>query len=201
MVVPAIMLFGLLYFGSFGLALLSGPEADVSNPGFIILASIIGLVVLVLVLFLPAIRAGIFACFLEGLHTGRMTTGKLWIGLRNWWACTWVSWLLGLALLICLPFNFILIGIPVSLGINTLLWLALFRIGEKGQGGGEALTFAWDALRGRFWPTILYTLLVSLMMGAGVMAMYFGVIVTIPLGIASLAAGYEALSKQSEVGP
>jgi hypothetical protein len=199
LVVPVFMTLGLLYFGGFGLVFFSTPGPEVPKTGLVVVASVMGTGVLLLVLLLPAMRAGIMACFLDGMRTGKLTTGKLWVGFRHWWACTWVSWLLGLALLISLPFNLILIGIPISLGINTLLWLALFHIGEQERGGGEALAFAWNALRGRFWPMILSTLLVGLMMGAGAMAMYFGVIVTVPLGLASFAAGYDALSRQSNL--
>jgi len=39
------------------------------------------------------------------------------------------------------------------------------------------------------------------LMNAGVMAMYIGVLISVPIGYATLAASYEALSKEQEPTP
>jgi hypothetical protein len=196
--VPVIVfvLFG--YFGVIILAIMS--DQHKSGAGLLamgLLGSLLGLALLVLALVMSALSAGVCACFLDGLRTGKLTTARLGAGFRNWWACTWVAWVLGLAMLLCLPFVIILVGLPALYAIHTLTWLALFRIVDQGRGGMEALAFAWNAMRGRLWMMLLFTFLVVTLMTAGVSTMYVGVLVTVPIGVAALAAGYEAMSKRA----
>jgi hypothetical protein len=198
MIVPAFALAFTGYFGFFGLMMLLDGHGSSAKVGLIALASFLGLMVMALALVMPALTGGIYACFLDGIRTGRLTAARLTTGFRHWWACTWVVWVLNAATLACLPFMFILIGIPVAIGLGTLGWLSLFRIVDKGQGGMEALSFAWGAMRGRFWVMLLVTLLAMAFMNAGAMAMYLGVLFTMPLGIAALAAAYEALRRKQE---
>jgi hypothetical protein len=93
---------------------------------------------------------------------------------------------------------FILVGFPIMVGIGSLLWLALFRIVDTGRGGMEALSFAWGVMRGRLWLMLVYTLLVMTVMNAGVMCMYIGVVVTVPIGLAALAAAYDSVSGEPD---
>ena len=96
---------------------------------------------------------------------------------------------------------FVLIGIPVYIGIITLMWLSLFRITDSHKGGLEALSFAWNIMRGRLWTMLVYTLLVLTLSSVGIMGMYIGVLVTVPLGIAALACCYDALSRKEPSVP
>ncbi|MBE9565895.1 MAG: hypothetical protein IMF16_04020 [Proteobacteria bacterium] len=93
---------------------------------------------------------------------------------------------------------FILVGIPIALAAQSLLWLSLFRIVDKGQGGIEALSFAWGVMRERVWMLLVYTLVVFILMNSGAMFMYLGALVTVPIGIAVLAAAYESLRREQE---
>jgi len=159
-------------------------------------AGVFGLLYLALALIMPALTAGIYACFLAGIRTGRLTAAHLGDGFRNWWACTWVVWVLGLAELICVPFVLILVGIPAIVGVVSLMWLSPLRIVDKGRGGAEALSFAWNVMRGRLWMMLLFTFLAFLLQALGAIALYVGMLVTTPIMLGALAAGYNALSKK-----
>jgi len=197
-VVPAIGSVLAGYFGFIILALLSDQH---KRGGALIATEVIGVVfgigLLILALAMPALEAGTYACFLGGIRTGKLTAANLGAGFRQWWACTWVTWVMGLATLLCLPLVIILVGLPLLCGVHSLRWLALFRIVDQGRGGMEALAFAWNAMRGRLWMMLLFTFLMVILMAAGASAMYFGVLVTAPIGVAALAAGYEAMSKRA----
>ena len=200
-VIPVVGFFALSYFGFFAVAILTEEAPGVPRLVPIALGAILGTIALFLALAVPALRGGIYACFLQGTRTGKLTADSLGMGFRRWWACTWVTWLLGGASVLCLPLMFILIGFPLLLGLSTLQWLSLFHIVDKGRGGMEALSFAWGCLRGRMWIMLLYTLLMLALMSAGVAAMYFGVLVTVPIADAALAASYDSLSKEQEPAP
>jgi hypothetical protein len=159
------------------------------------------MVFLVWAVAVPALQGGVYACFLHGIRTGELKMDRLWAGFRRWWACTWVSWVLGVAILICLPLMFVLIGIPLALGLLTLHWLALFRIVDKGEGGMAALSFAVHVLRRRLWFMLVCTLIASAVMSAGVAGIYLGVLVTAPIADAALAASYDSLSREQEGAP
>jgi hypothetical protein len=200
-VVPTIAFAVLSYFGIFGIAFLSEERPHLPSVVPIVFGALLGAIVVIFALTIPALQGGIYACFLQGIRTGKLTAENLWAGLRRWWACTWVSWLLFGAGLLCLPLVFILVGIPLLLGLLTLHWLSLFHIVDKGRGGMEALSFACRALRGRLWVMLLYTLLMFALMEAGVTAVYFGVLATVPIADAALAACYDSLSKEQEPLP
>ncbi len=200
-VIPVIALAMPGYFGMFGMAIISEERSHLPAIVPIAFGALFGMIFLALGVFWPALQGGVYACFLQGIRTGRLTADNLWAGFRRWWACTWVSWLLGGASVLCLPLLFILVGFPLLLGLLTLQWLSLFHIVDKGKGGMEALSFSWRVLRGRLWVMLVYTLLMFTLMNAGVAAFYFGVLVTVPIGDAALAAGYDALSKEQEAAP
>lgn len=200
-VIPTIAIFLLGYFGVIGMAMLSDPELGAPRVVLAVLGGVLGLMAMIVAFGLPALQGGIYACFLEGIRTGKLTAHNLWSGFRHLWACTWVTWMLGVAALLCLPLVFILIGIPLCLGLASLGWLSLFRIMDKREGGVEALSFAWGAMRGRLWTMLVYTLLVLTLMNAGAMGMYIGVVVTVPIGVAALAGGYDSLSRKDQSTP
>jgi len=197
-IVPAIALIFVAYFGGIVVAMLA--DAYKSKGAFVALGiygAFVGLGVLLLALVLPALTAGVYACFLEGRRTGKLTASKLGTGFGQWWAATWVGWLTGLATLLCIPFFFVLVGLPAMYAIWGLYWLALFHIADQRCGGIEALGFAWRAMtQGRFWMMLLFTFLILTLINAGASAMWFGILVTMPIGIGALAAGYEALRKR-----
>lgn len=195
---PAIILVVLGYIGTVIVAVLS----DTMRGGAVVtavasLGALIGLLGLIVVLVMPALWAGICACFLAGIRTGKLTTDNLGVGFRNWWACTWVVWLLYLGILLCVPFLLILVGLPLIFALISLGWLAVFRIVDRNCGGGEALEFAWNAMRGRLWMMLLFTFIVVALIYAGQSAMLVGIVVTTPIGIAAFAAGYDALTRQA----
>jgi hypothetical protein len=194
-IVPYALLFLAAYFGFFVLVMLAGPGRDpiiALEFGGVFF----GIIIVIFALVMPALIAGIYACFLEGVRTGKVTASNLGVGFRNWWACTWVTWVLNLVMLVCTPFAMILIGIPLYLGFATLAWLAVLRIVDKGCGGIEALTFAWDAMTGRMWAMIAFTLFAFAVTTVGVAGMYVGVLVSSPIGMAALAAAYTDLSRR-----
>jgi hypothetical protein len=201
--IPLVMMAPAALLGIFGylsfLAAIFGGLGMRSHANWAVIAaagSIFGLLYLALALIMPALSAGIYACFLAGIRTGRLTAAHLGEGFRNWWACTWVVWVLVLAELICLPFVLILVGIPAIVGVVSLMWLSLLRIGDKGRGGAEALSFAWNVMRGRLWMMLLFTFLAFLLQSLGAIALCVGMLVTTPIMLGALAAGYNALSKQ-----
>jgi hypothetical protein len=159
----------------------------------VVFGGLTGLVALAFALVLPALWAGVLACFLDGIRTGKLTSVHLGVGFRHWWACTWVTWLLKLAGLMCLPLVLIVVGLPLLFLVSTVSWLALFRIVDRGCGGLEALDFAVAALRGHMWMVLLFTFIAWALGQAGLMGMYLGAVITAPIAIAALAAGYEAL--------
>jgi len=197
-VVPGIVLFMFAYFGAFGLAILADAKGDAPHVLGILLAAILVLMAMALALAMPALKAGVYACFLEGIRTGKLSADNIWAGFRNWWSCTWVSWALGTATFLCLPWMLILVGIPITLAIQSLLWLSLFRIVDEKRGGIEALSFAWEVMRRRGWMLLVYTFVVFVVMSFGGMAMYLGAIVTAPIGIAVFAAAYDSLRREQE---
>ena len=195
MTVPLFGFFFISYFGSFVLMMLADKHSgDFTRTTMYVLGAIVGLVLLIFALVLPAVEAGVYACFLGGVRTRKLTADKLGAGFRQWWACTWVAWASWLATLICLPFVVVLVGLPALYAVQTVKWLALCRIVDKGQGGMEALAFAGNALQGRLWMMLLFTLLAITLMGAGASAIYLGILVTVPIGLGAMAAGYHALS-------
>ncbi len=198
---PVFCLVILTYLTMIATAILAGPARMSTDAMPIALGIVFGVFGLLFGLFMPALRAGVFACFREGLRSGRMTAQPLWSGFRQWWACTWVCWAAFLAVLLSLPFCFLLVGFLLIPAIGLLAWLALFRITDKNLGGIEAITFAWRALQGRFWMMLVYSLLVSALMGAGVMGMYIGLFFSVPFGIACYAVAYEALRRKVEGAP
>lgn len=200
-VIPMMGLFVLGYFGVIVMAVLSDPEAGTPPILPIVAGAGLGLVAFILALAMPALQAGVCACFLQGVRTGKVTADSLWDGFHHWWACTWVSWALGIAMTVCLPFTFILVGIPGLVALQSLGWLSLFRIVDTGEGGMDALSFAWQVLRGRLWMVLLSTFLIGVLMSAGAMGMYIGVVVTVPIGTAALAAGYDSLRKKHDPQP
>lgn len=197
-VVPAIAFAVFGYLGFFGVAVLADPKIGAPKVLALLLGALLALLVVGMAVAVPALQAGVYACFLEGIQTGRLSPNRVWAGFRNWWSCTWVSGALWSLVLLCLPLMFILVGIPIALAIGSLLWLALFRIVDKGRGGMEALSFAWGVMRDRLWPMLVYTLVVMTLMNAGVTCMYIGVVVTVPIGIAVLAATYDSVSRERE---
>ncbi len=199
--IPAVGFCVLGYFGFFALAIIAEEVSGMPHLVPILMGALLGAGLLFFFLALPALQGGVYACFLQGIRTGKLTADDLWTGFRRWWPCTWVTCLLVGAAALCMPLMFLLIGIPLVLGLLTLHWLSLFRIVDKGRGGIEALSFAWCAFRGRPWIMLVYTLLMFTLMNAGVAAMYFGVLVTVPIADAALAAGYDSLSKEQETVP
>lgn len=200
--VPVIALAIVGYFGFFGMAI-AAQEFGGTRGGMIalgVMGAVFGLMGLFFVFLMPALQAGIYACFLQGVRSGEVTAARLGDGFRNWWACTWVSWVLGAATVACVPFMLVIVGIPVFFGIKSLLWLSLLRIVDKRQGGMEALDFAWNAMRGRLWMMLLFTFLMLVLTMAGNAAMYIGVLVTTPIAVASLAAAYSDLSTRRPGG-
>jgi len=198
-IVPMIAFFVFGYFGFIGVAVLSDGAPRALRVAGIALGALLGLGALVLALAMPALQAGIYACFVDATRTGKLTTGNLWAGFRHWWACTWVTGLLGFAMVMTLPLALVVIGIPLHLGLFSLMWLSLFRIVDERRGGMEALSFAWRVMHGRLWMMVLFTFLIYILMSAGVMGMYFGVVVTVPIGMGALAAGYDSLSKKERL--
>lgn len=194
-VVPGIAFFMLAYFGMFGVIILADSEGDAPRLLAILLGAILALMAVVMALVMPALQAGVYACFLEGIRTGKMSAGNILAGFRNWWSCTWVHWALMAVMFLCLPLMFILVGIPIALAVQSLLWLSLFRIVDSGRGGIEALSFAWGVMRDRVWVLLVYTLVVFMLMNLGATCMYFGALVTMPIGIAVFAAAYESLRR------
>jgi hypothetical protein len=194
------VVFGFLLAGYFGFiltAILSDQKSGSPVPAVLIAMGVLwGAVLLVWAAAVPALQGGVYACFLQGIWTGELKADRLWTGFRRWWACTWVSWALGGAIVICLPLVFLLIGIPLILGLLTLHWLALFHIVDKGEGGVAALSFAGRVLRGRLWFMLVCTLIAFAVMGAGIAGMYLGVLVTAPIADAALAASYDSLSRE-----
>ena len=200
-VIPVIGLLVLYYFALFAVTIL-GEEAHGVPPLVpIAVGAMLGAIALCLALAVPALQGGIYACFLQGIRARTLTGDRLWAGFRHWWACTWVTWLLGGASVLCLPLMFILIGFPLLICLLTLHWLSLFHIVDRRSGGIEALLFACRALGRHLWLMLLYTLLMFTLMNAGVAAMYFGVLVTVPIADAALAAAYDSLSKEQEPAP
>jgi len=199
-IVPGIALFLAAYLGFiilfFILAMLAGPGGNPTTAlefGGIFF----GIVIVIFALVMPALTAGIYACFLEGVRTGKVTASNLGVGFRKWWACTWVTWVLNLVMLVCMPFAMILIGIPLVLGFATLQWLALLRIVDRRCGGIEALAFAWDTMTGRMWPMIAFTLLIATIKLVGAVGGYLiGLAVALPILFAALAAAYVDLSRK-----
>ncbi|HUT73565.1 MAG TPA: hypothetical protein VM221_01870 [Armatimonadota bacterium] len=197
MLVPLIGLGILVYVGIIG-AVITADAVGARGEKIALAAmgSLFGLLGLFVAFLMPALLGGIYACFLAGARTGKVTAAHLGDGFRQWWACTWVCWVLGAASLVALPFTLVLIGLPVLYGIQSLLWLALMRIVDTRRGGMDALDFAWNAMRGRLWMMLLFTFLMTTLMNAGVSAMYLGALVTTPIATAALAAGYDALSRK-----
>ena len=197
-VVPLAVFFFAGYLGFIvTMAVTTGSHHGPSWVALAILGSLLGLLGLIFALVMPALLGGVYACFLQGIRTGALTADGLKVGLRNWWACTWVVWVMQLATLVCIPFAFILVGIPAILAVQTLGWLTVFRIVDKGEGGMEALSFAWNVMRGRFWMLLVFSFLVQILMNAGVAAVYLGVMATVPIGFATFAAAYDALSRKA----
>jgi hypothetical protein len=198
-IVPTIGFLAAGYFGMIAMAIVSEHESSLPGRMPVILGVLAGTMVLTWGLAVPALQAGAYSCFLHGIRTGRLTADSLWAGFRRWWACTWVSCLLGGAAVLCLPFVFVLVGIPLLFGLFTLHWLSLFRIVDKGRGGVEALSFGCRVLSRRPWAMLVYSLLVFALMNAGVMGAYIGVFVSVPIGYGILAASYDSLSKEQEL--
>jgi hypothetical protein len=195
-IVPFIALFLAAYFGFIILMMLAGPGG---NP----IAALefggvfFGIVIIIFALVMPALTTGVYACFLEGVRTGKVTASHLGVGFRNWWACTWVTWVLNLVMFVCMPFAMILIGIPLVLGFATLQWLALLRIVDRRCGGIEALGFAWEAMTGRMWAMIAFTLLIAtIKLVGGVGGYLIGLVVAAPIIFGALAAAYDGLSRR-----
>jgi len=197
-VVPCAAVVIFCYFGFFGVAVLADPTTDAPVWLAVLLGGLVALLALAMSVVVPALQAGVYACFLEGMRTGRLSFDKIWTGFRNWWACTWVSGTLGSAALLCFPLLFILIGIPIVVGIVGLAWFSLFRIVDKERGGMEALSFAWRVMWERLWLRLVFVLLLMALMNVGVAGMYIGVFVTVPLAIAIFAAAYDTLGKERE---
>ena len=196
MLVPAIVVGVAGFLG--GLLMVAVVGGDRAQP---LMASIVviffGLVYLALALVVPALSAGIYACFRDGIRTRKLTAARLFDGFRssaNWWACTWVTGALGLAMAVCTPFVLVLVGIPALFAVSSLLWLSLLRILDRGQGGSEALSFAWNAMRGRLWMMLGFTFLMMVLQNIGVLAFGVGLLVTTPLAFGAYAAGYEAIA-------
>jgi len=193
-VVPVIGFFIIAYVG-FVITTIAASQITHAAAALAAAGAFAGIVVLVLVLGLPALAGGVCACFLAGVRSGKLTAERLGAGFRQWWACTWIAWVLNLATWLCLPFMPLLVGILALFMVLNLWWLALFRVVDGGRGGIEALSFAASAMRGRLWAMLAFTLLALTLMSAGISAMYLGLAVTVPIGIAALAAAYDALSK------
>ena len=195
-IVPFVALFLVAYIGFIIIAMLAGPGENPTTAlefGGIFF----GTIIVIFALVMPALTAGIYACFLEGVRTGKVTASNLGVGFRKWWACTWVTWVLNLVMLVCMPFAVILIGIPLVLGFATLQWLALLRIVDRRCGGIEALAFAWDTMTGRMWPMIAFTLLIATIKLIGAVGGYLiGLAVAAPIIFAALAAAYDDLSRK-----
>ena len=193
--------FAFVVLGALMWSALHGHHGPGFAAAFFVLSAVLGTAFLAFfALVLPALEAGVYAAFLRGIRSGKLTSADLMAGFRNWWACTWVSWVLGLATLVSLLFTPVLIGFPMLYGVQTLRWLALFRIVDRRAGGVEALAFAWEVLHGRLWMTMLFTFLMSLLTAAGAAGLGIGILITAPLGIGALAAGYHALSLKHRPG-
>jgi hypothetical protein len=136
----------------------------------------------IVVLVVPAVGAGACACFLAGIRTGALTAYRLGVGFRNWWACTWVLWVIRMA---CLMPGWLIwwasdsssmaaisgaISMLLQLAGFTVIWPAEFRIVDRQCGGWDALEFAFTFLRGRFWKMLLFTFLMGLLVYAGLLA-------------------------------
>jgi len=200
LVMGAGLALGLIAYGALVVGVITGAsEGHGFNwLPFSMMAGVSGFGCLALALVMPALGAAVLACFLDGIRTGKLSTARLDTGWRNWWACTWVVWVMGAMTLACLAFAAILVGLPALVAVATLSWLALFRIVDRGQGGNEAMSFAWNALRGRLWMMLLFTFLIGLLRSAGVVMLGVGVLITTPIAMGALAAAYNALAMPRE---
>jgi hypothetical protein len=154
----------------------------------------LGVLAVLFIAVMPALLAGVFACFLQGVRTGRLTADRLLDGFRSWWACTWVVWLLESAVGLSIPLIVVLIGAPCIYALHTLIWLALFRIVDKRQGGGQAILFAWRVMQERWLMLTFFTFVMMTVVMAGTLVL-IGMILITPIATAALAAGYDALSQ------
>jgi hypothetical protein len=201
LIVPAIG-GAMLWYASFIFgAIVSGARHRGGDPMPIMMLISFGALVLLGALLMPALQTGVYACFLRGIRTGSINADSLWTGFLRWWSCSWVSWVVGITTVLCIPLIFLfLLGIPLIVALFTVQWLALIRIADRGVGGMEALSFSFRVLHGRLWMMLLYSLIVITLMNAGLMAFYLGIIITMPIGIAALTAAYDELSERDDAG-
>ena len=158
-----------------------------------------GIISIVFLVLMPALVAGVLACFLDGIRGGKLTARHLRDGFRSWWACTWVVWLLECGTAVSIPLIPVLVGVPGIYALHTLMWLALLRIVDVRLGGVEALGFAWRTIQGNWVMLTLFTFIVMTLVTAGTVVIV-GVVTVTPIIAGTLAAGYEALSEREPRG-
>jgi hypothetical protein len=205
MAIPLAAIGPLAAFGALAFAgpavLLPTAEKALGHPPELVVGAIIegyfGIVSITFILLMPALIAGVAACFLGGIRSGSLTADRLGDGFRNWWSCTWVVWLLECGTAVSMPLVAILIGVPGVYGLQALIWLALFRIVDRQQGGVEALAFAWRVMRSNWLMLTVSTFVMITLVAAGVLVVV-GIATIVPVIAGALAAAYDDLSTRDQ---
>ncbi len=91
--------------------------------------------------------------------------------------------------LLILPF----IGLIVSVYITLSFFLVPFLIADRGMGAFESLEQSWREMRGKRCKIFLLGIFLTLLNVLGVLALFFGIFITIPITAVAWVVAYEEI--------
>jgi uncharacterized membrane protein len=131
------------------------------------------------------LSAGVYGAAIKHVRGGKVEIGDLFTGFSNLGNVLAGGVLMTLATMVGMVFC-IVPGIIVA----GLLMFTYFLIMDRKVGGVDALKMSMDTLKPQLGMAAVFVLVTILIMAAGAIACGVGLLVTIPIGILSLALTY-----------
>jgi len=125
-----------------------------------------------------------------------VTLSALWDWRRPFWMFLVVSILFQLAVVVGL----VLFIVPGIIALLVFLFAPVIVI-DQGLGPIEAMKESMRITRGHLWPLLGLVVLLVLLVFAGIVALFVGVLVAIPVAMLSLVHAYRALLFQAGPRP
>ena len=177
----------------------SADFGEMFNSAFTICKENLGDLVLLTLVFclicwIPIANIGFIAGYTRSLLKVARGEGKARVGdLFNAWDCfanLFVFVLINLIIVIVL--NFIpILGTLASIALGFVMLPGSLLIIDKGRGIGDAFSWCFSTIQGDFVNWLLAYLVGNVIVGAGVILIFIGIILTAPLGQLIIIGQYE----------
>jgi len=150
--------------------------------------------VFVLVVWIPIANIGFIAGYTRSLLKVARGQGKAQVGdIFNSWDCFGNLFVyLMIVLIISIVLHFIpVLGAIVSLALGFVVLPGAFLVIDKGQGAIDAFKWSFESIQADFVNWLLVYLVGNVIVCAGFVALFIGIVLTAPLGQLIFIQQYE----------